>query len=344
MQDRPIRGGSTPNALTAAPKALTTAAIGDWVCVILATAVEHDVFIHLASGAHDAATLAGRAALSLRRAQGLLDGLVGIGLVELEAGRYRNSAEAAAWLTGQSLSDLRPLVVQAAQNVDAWQRFAETVKRGKPLVRGEPEQWARAVRAFAPLSIAGARVAAARLAIEDGGPCSMLDIGGGSGAFSAILLALNDQAHARQIDFAPVNAIAREFVMGLGVGDRFDTVDGDLRQTDYGDGDYDLVVLSLVLHFFAPATIAEVLRKAHRALRDGGAVVVSDVMSGDEPSLWASAFGANMMMSTEAGGTYTRAQYQDWLIEAGFAEVTYEPIADMPHALVTSWKRPCSAR
>ncbi|WP_317850489.1 methyltransferase dimerization domain-containing protein, partial [Streptomyces venezuelae] len=50
------------------------------------------------TAAHDAAQLAARAQISERGAQTLLDGLVSIGLVTLERGRYRNTPAASAYL------------------------------------------------------------------------------------------------------------------------------------------------------------------------------------------------------------------------------------------------------
>lgn len=64
---------------------------GYWATGVLAAAATHSLFTHLEHGAGSATELAGRAGISERGAQTLLDGLVSVGLVELHEGRYRNT-------------------------------------------------------------------------------------------------------------------------------------------------------------------------------------------------------------------------------------------------------------
>jgi hypothetical protein len=73
-------------------------ATGYWATGILGAAASHSLFTHLEAGADTADQLAAQAGISERGAQTLLDGLVGLGLVELRDGNYRNTAEAATFL------------------------------------------------------------------------------------------------------------------------------------------------------------------------------------------------------------------------------------------------------
>lgn len=61
-------------------------ATGAWATAILGAAASHSLFTHLEAGAGTADQLGAQARISERGAQTLLDGLVGLGLVELRDG------------------------------------------------------------------------------------------------------------------------------------------------------------------------------------------------------------------------------------------------------------------
>src|SRR2546423_64728 len=71
---------------------------GGWACSIVGAAARHGIFTALEDNPESAENLAKKAAISSRGAQALLDGLTGLGLLELSNGRYQNSADAAAFL------------------------------------------------------------------------------------------------------------------------------------------------------------------------------------------------------------------------------------------------------
>ncbi len=80
------------------PERILQLASGIRACAILGSAATHSVFAHLEDGEDTVDKLAKRASISERGAQTLLDGLVGLGLVELRDGAYRNTAEASTYL------------------------------------------------------------------------------------------------------------------------------------------------------------------------------------------------------------------------------------------------------
>jgi SAM-dependent methyltransferase len=57
------------------------------------------------------------------------------------------------------------------------------------------------------------------------------------------------------------------------VDKRFHTLAGSAVAVDYSDG-YDVVLLVNFLHHFDPATVEEVLRKVHQALRGSGRAAI----------------------------------------------------------------------
>ena len=90
----------------------------------------------------------------------------------------------------------------------------EVVRAGGPVKAATSEvadnpHWENVVPAIAAQSVPVATIAADTLRLAEAGEISILDIGGGSGIYSAIWLGLNPAARSTQLDWGPINAIAR---------------------------------------------------------------------------------------------------------------------------------------
>jgi SAM-dependent methyltransferase len=298
---------------------------------VLATAAQCSLFTHLENGAATTAALADRAGISERGAQALLDGLTGIGLVESADGGYRNSPEASAFLV-----EGRPAYLGGFAQMILYPQFAfphlpEAVRSGSPvapqdLATEDHPMWRELVMAIVPLAMPLAQQVAERV-VRDRGEVSILDIGGGSGVYSAVLLGANRQATATQLDWPTVNGIAREFVGGHGVGDRFITVDGDFHTTDLGEAAHDVVIYSNIAHQESPEDNVAVFRRIRRALRPGGVLVISDFVRDAEGRghPFAGLFSTIMLLNTQAGASWRQPDYERWLAEAGFTAVRFQP-------------------
>src|SRR5262249_12706782 len=158
------------------------------------------------------------------------------------------AADASAFLVEGKPGFLGGLI-RAEGVFEQWERLHESAKSGRPErsddvdVKENPF-WEDLVIGIAPLSFPVAQLAAQHLGLAQRGAISILDLGGGSGVFSAIWLQANRQATATQLDWSNVNALARKFVGSFGVGDRFHTIDGDMRTDDFGTAKHHLVVYS----------------------------------------------------------------------------------------------------
>jgi hypothetical protein len=80
------------------PARIMQIATGGWAASILATAAIHSIFTHVETGADTPESVSRRAGISLRGAGTLLDGLVGLGLMTVSGGRYRNAPDAAEFV------------------------------------------------------------------------------------------------------------------------------------------------------------------------------------------------------------------------------------------------------
>jgi SAM-dependent methyltransferase len=322
------------------PERIMQIATGDWAASILAAGAIHSLFEHMENGAQTTEQVAKEAELSIRGTQALLDGLVGLGLVELRDGAYRNSPEASAFLVEGRPAYLGGFAKAMFADTARRAGLAEVARTGIPVAAdtadvAENAFWEELVPAIAPLSVPSALAAARELGLADAGPISILDVGGGSGIYSAVWLGMNPQARSTQIDWANVNRIAARFTAERGVGERFHTVDGDFHTCDFGTAEHDIGVYSHLAHQESPADNVAVFRKFRAALKPGGTLVVNDFVVENDRSgpPFALIFHATMLLTTTHGATWTRDDYQDWLTEAGFTEVSFQP-TETPATLI----------
>jgi ubiquinone/menaquinone biosynthesis C-methylase UbiE len=166
-------------------------------------------------------------------------------------------------------------------------------------------------------------MAAERLGVAKAGAVSWLDVGGGSGVWSAVWLGLNKQATGTQLDWPNVNKIGREFVSNFGVAERFHTIDGDFHTTDFGTAKYDFAIYAHIAHQESPESNLAIFRKFRNALKPGGTLIVNDFVLNDDRTghPFAMLFASQMLVVTKDGFTYRQADYREWLSEAGFKSV-----------------------
>jgi ubiquinone/menaquinone biosynthesis C-methylase UbiE len=301
---------------------------GAWAASILGAAARHGLFTALEENPDTAAGLAKRAGISPRGAQALLDGLTGLGMLTLRDGKYQNTPEASAFLVKGKSGYLGALAEVFLEDFGTWQKLPDAAKTGLPNAVNTTDVadnpfWHVLVTAIAPLSFPVARMIADRLSLATAGPVTWLDVGGGSGVWSAAWLGANNQAIGYQLDWPNVNAIAREFVAKFGVADRFKTIDGDFHTTDFGAAKYDFAIYSHIAHQESPSENTAVFRKLRKALKPGGTLVVNDFVLGDDRTgnPFAMMFAAQMLLVTKEGFTYRQSDYRTWLGDAGFKSV-----------------------
>jgi ubiquinone/menaquinone biosynthesis C-methylase UbiE len=218
------------------------------------------------------------------------------------------------------------------QDFSTWQNLPTAAKTGLPSAQNTSDLadnpfWHALVPAIAALSFPVAQMAAERLGIAKAGAVKWLDVGGGSGVWSAVWLGSNKQAIGTQLDWPNVNKIGREFVSNFGVADRFQTIDGDFHTTDFGSGKYDFAIYAHIAHMEASADNLATFRKFRKALKPGGTLVVNDFVLNDDRTghPFALLFASQMLVVTKNGFTYRQSDYRKWLGEAGFKSVNIVP-------------------
>ena len=313
---------------------------GYWATAILGAAVGCSLFTHLDAGADTAERLAEATGLSERGTQALLDGLVGFGLVDVRGGTYRNAADAATYLVDDREAYLGGLARLKFAAMGGLAELPEALRAGgptRPAVEiADNPHWEQVVPAITAQSVPVARIVADLLGLARAGEISILDVGGGSGVYSAAWLALNPAARAVQLDWAPVNALARRLLTERGLADRFSTVDGDFHHADFGTAAYDVAVYSHIAHQEGPEENLALFAKIRGALKPGGALVVVDYVVDDDRGgpAFPLLFASEMLIKSKQGGTWRRADYEGWLAKAGFTQISFEPVLPPATAII----------
>ena len=298
-----------------------------------------------ARGAADAAALCEACGFEPRAGRLLLDACVALGLLAKDGGRYRNAPEAAAFLVPGKPGDLSGAIRYNRDVYAAWGRLPRFAATGEPAERPElhlGDDPAR-TRAFV-MAMHGRALGIGRAVIPQidlAGCRRVLDIGGGSGAYS--VLAAQQNPHIEQctvIDLPPVAAIADELIAEAGMSDRVRTLPGSYHDTPFPAGQ-DAVLFLGVLHQEAPDAIRGLLRRAADALAPGGRVVVMDMMTDATRAAppFSALFALNMALTARDGWVFSDEDLRGWLDEAGFEAPAIAPLPPpMPHWLATAAK------
>ncbi|RAG80343.1 SAM-dependent methyltransferase [Streptacidiphilus pinicola] len=312
------------------PSRILEIASGYWATGLLAVATQNSLFTLIHDGRRTPAELADKTGLALRGVQTLLDGLVGLGLLHTQDGVYRNTPETDLYLVEGQLTDISGLAQLKLAEMDNLVGRLEVFRAGGPLNNPVAEvadnpHWENVVTAIAGLSVAAAQTAASVLSLADWKNLSILDVGGGSGVFSSVWLQLNPTAQATQLDWEPINAIARRLLSNHDLTGRFSCLDGDFHTTELEAAAYDVALYSHIAHQEGPEDNTAVFAKLRDALKPGGALIVCDYIVDDDRSgpPFSLLFASEMLLKTNHGGTWRRADYAAWLIQAGFTDVTF---------------------
>jgi 2-polyprenyl-3-methyl-5-hydroxy-6-metoxy-1,4-benzoquinol methylase len=282
------------------------------------TAVELDLFTAIGIGA-DAAAIAGRVRANPRSTAMLLNALVACELVTKSGGVYRNTELSARHLAGEG----RLASMHTVNMWKAWSTLTEAVRDGtavhRPGVEAHDEGWTEAFIAAMHRN-AAVRAPEVVRAVGTENVRRMLDVGGGSGAYSIAFAQANPDLEADILDLEPVTAIARRHIEAAGLADRVRTRAGDLRADSLGEG-YDIVFVSAICHMLDEEENRDLLRRCFLACAPGGRVAIQDfILNADKTQpKWGALFALNMLVATRGGNSYSGDEYVDWLSAAGFA-------------------------
>lgn len=297
----------------------------------LSVALELDLFESLDARADSAEGLAMRRGFDARGLQALLPMLLQEGFLHLHDGCYCLNERARLFLLKSSPYYWGGLYRRMAKTMLAHRLLLETIDntRATAAKTRAADGWesghvdmemAREVTAFMHShSIAAAE--GMTHSHDFSHSTRVLDIGGGSGCFSAALAKLRPDIRCSVMELPTICELAQDYIAAQGVAAQVDTLVVDMFRQPWPQG-YDTHFLSNIFHDWPPQTCIELAKKSLAALPSGGRILLHEMLL-DEGRLTpapAVVFSLLMAMGTK-GQQFTFAQLRQILQEAGFHRI-----------------------
>lgn len=308
---------------------------------LLRTALDLRVFDAVADGVDEGAAIAERIGADPRGTRILLDALVAIRLLDLDAGtgRYGLPEGARELLVTGSPAYFGGMARVMASDFE-WAslgHLTRAVQQGGTVEADNAETpgfayWEEFASYASAVVVPTAKVLGDALADWAAGRdgLDLLDVACGHGLYGFNVAKRFPGATVTDLDWDNVLPIAGKHAVEYGVADRVKTIAGDMFEVDYA-GPYDLVLVTNVLHHFSPERSTELLRRAADALKPGGRIgVVSLVQHGTpvedpEPYL----FSVLMLSWTSSGEVHSGQAHRDMLTAAGFTGITEHTVPEL---------------
>lgn len=303
---------------------------GYWRGCALQAGVRLKIFSVLGSGPKDALAIAHGVGGEFRATGLLLDALAAMHLLVKTDGIYENSEFAGKFLDAALPGYMGHIILHHHHILDGWAQLDAAVMTGKKVTRRcygteiERESFLLGMFNLA-MGIAPQLVGQFDLA----GRKRLLDLGGGPGTYAIHFCLANPELSAVILDRPSTEPFARQTVARFGLSERIEFIGGDFNVDSLSGGPYDVAWLSHILHSNSMEQCQECINKTAAALLPGGLLLIHDFIlddTKDEPE-FAALFSLNMLVGTDGGRSYSRAEIFAMLKQAGLGDLWHRKCA-----------------
>ncbi len=307
---------------------------GGWQeLTLVAVAVKQGLFRHLAAGPTTSTGIAEDLNLDTRATSLILEALEALGYLSIHDGICALTDTAAERFSDpDSDSYLGWAVLHSWRLVERWLTLPEVIKTGEP-VPGDRfsegvEGFIRAMDVYASATAEAVADACLDRAPDAG---SILDIGGATGTVSKVMSGRGLKAVLFDLPDA-VDVVRDELTQDFPT---IKPIGGDFNDGLPG-GPFDIAFLGNIAHIYGPEKNRALFARVAAELNTGGLIAILDFVRGRSAS--AALFGINMLVNTSSGGTWTEAEYREWLSAAGFVDIEIRDLADRDQQLILGTK------
>ncbi len=292
---------------------------------ILLSGFELDIFTTIEESGSSSNQIANTLNLNDHACERLLNGLVSLGFLQKQNKLYFNTEESFTFLSRKGSNYLGGLM-HSNHLWNTWSHLTEVVRTGKSAhpaeINERGDDWLFSfISAMHDRAIKQAPQQLRKIDLS--GINTMLDIGGGSGAYSMAFIILKPDMEATVFDLPNVVPITKQFIDKEGFSDKIKIYTGDYT-VDELPGGFDLLFLSAIIHSNSLEVNKDLIRKCFRSLNPNGKIIIQDwVMNNDRTQPASGAiFAINMLVGTEAGDCFTEQEVTDMLEDAGFKNIS----------------------
>ena len=311
----------------------------------LKTAVELDIFSHVAQGIDTPPKLAQKCGTSGRGMRMLCDAMAVLGFLYKRTDNYLLTDVSKKFLNRESPDYFGGAVewMMSDRMIEGYSRLTEAVIKGGTVLEDssslDPENpmWVRFAKLMGPMVAPFAEAAANKIEMDTARPLRVLDIAAGHGLYGIAAGRKYPNAQIYALDWKNVLEVARENAERAGVTSRYHTIEGSAFDVDLGDN-WDVILITNFLHHFDFDTNVGLLRKVIAGLNRDGRVITVDFMpamsriTGKRESL----FALTMLVGTPSGDAYTFQELAQMFAKVGFGKSEHFPIKGTPQHIMVS--------
>ena len=326
-------------AVEVTPANIMKLGLAFWGSKTLLSAVELDVFTELAKAPSDLVTLTKNLKLHERASRDFFDSLVALGLLQRKDGVYSNTPETDKFLDAAKPSYIGGFLIMTSMRLyPTWGNLTEALRSGKPQseakdmstqdlfakLYSDSERLKVFLQAMTGISLGNAKHIAR--SFEWSKYKTFCDVGTAQGALAVEVAKAHPHLSGIGFDLSPVEPIFNEYVERNKLPERLKFESGDFFKGELPC--CDVIVMGHILHDWNLEEKRLLVAKAYKALNPGGALIVYDAMIDNEreKNAFALLMSLNMLIETPGGFDYTPAQCEEWLKDAGFKEIRFEPL------------------
>lgn len=297
-----------------------------WRGCAIHAGVSLQLFSLLGSESLEAASIAEAGSTDARATALLLDALVAMGLLEKSNEQYSNTQFSADFLVKDSPRYMGHIIMHHHYILDGWAQLDQAVTTGTKVTRRKYDEDAER-ESFLLGMFNLAKGLAPQLAADFdlSGRKHLLDLGGGPGTYAIHFCLANPELEATIFDRITTKPFAESVVGSYDLSDRISFLAGDFNADSLPGGPYDVAWLSHILHSNSYDECGAFIKKTVDALEPGGLLLVHDFILNDDKAgpEFPTLFSLNMLVGTESGRSYSRAEIYSLLESAGLTDIEH---------------------
>jgi hypothetical protein len=332
----------SPNNADLDPSRIIDAGMGFAASKALLSAVELDLFTHLGGQSMTGEEIGARLSLHPRAVHDFLDGLVAMKILERDGegpqGRYRNGAEAAAFLDQNSPgyvggflkmanARLYPNWAALTEALQTGQPQNETKHTGRPLfeeIYSDPGRLDEFAQAMSGMTAARAQALAQKFDFSS--YQTLCDVGGSVGFLSTTLAARYPHLHCTAYDLPALAPMAQKTIDAVGLTDRVIVASGDFLADRLPSAD--VITMSHVLHDWDLDRKRHLIKAAYDVLPTNGTLIIIETLIDDarRENLFGLMNSLTMLIELGDAFDFTGSEFTEWCRETGFRDVEIVPL------------------